>query len=77
MNILRIANALKEIEDELPDGSHQVRFDVWGGAVDESFIRGTRPGLVYMGTKLIHAALQEGKGAPESRLPIAGAFMLC
>jgi len=30
-----------------------------GGGVDESFIRGTRLGLVCLGTRIIRAALQE------------------
>ena len=37
MNKDRIENALKEIEASLPAGKAQVRFDVYGGGVDESF----------------------------------------
>jgi hypothetical protein len=61
MNKHRIEAALKEIESSLPAGRAQVRFDVYGGGVDESFIRGSRAGIARLGVHLIHAALQEEK----------------
>jgi len=54
----RIEQALKEIENSLPMGQAQVRFDVYGGGVDESFIRGSRAGITRLGVRLIRAALQ-------------------
>lgn len=70
MHVTKIENALKEIEGDVPDGRHQVRFDVWGGSVDESFIRGPRLGLISMGVQLIRAALQEEKGKSINAGPI-------
>jgi hypothetical protein len=67
MNNERIQKALREIEESLPDGKSQVRFDVYGGGVDESFIRGSRAGIVRLGIRLIRAALQ-----PEQRKSING-----
>jgi hypothetical protein len=67
MNTERIQTALKEIEESLPAGKSQVRFDVYGGGVDESFIRGSRAGITRLGVRLIRAALQ-----PEHRKSING-----
>ena len=58
MDSERIHKALNEIEDALPPAQAQVRFDVYGGGVDESFIRGTRAGLAQLGVRLIRAALK-------------------
>jgi hypothetical protein len=58
MNTERIQNALREIEESLPAGKSQVRFDVYGGGVDESFIRGSRAGIARLGVRLIRASLQ-------------------
>jgi len=67
MNTERIQKALREIEGSLPAGKSQVRFDVYGGGVDESFIRGSRVGIARLGVRLIRAALQ-----PEQRKSING-----
>lgn len=65
----RIKAALDEIEANRPAGEAKVRFDVYGGGVDESFIRGTRAGLVTAGIRLIRAGLDEEK----ARSPNGGA----
>lgn len=67
MNTERIEKALQEIEESLPAGKSQVRFDVYGGGVDESFIRGSRVGIARLGVRLIRASLQ-----PEQRKSING-----
>jgi hypothetical protein len=61
MNSDRIKTALKDIEAGVPPGKAEVRFDVYGGGVDESFIRGSRAGLARLGIRLIQAALAEEK----------------
>lgn len=61
MNTPRIESALKEIEASLPDCQAQVRFDVYGGGIDESFIRGSRAGIARLGVRLIRAAIGEEK----------------
>lgn len=61
MNRDRIKTALKEIEASVPPGKAEVRFDVYGGGVDESFIRGSRAGLARLGVRLIQAAVEEEK----------------
>jgi hypothetical protein len=71
MSTERIEHALKEIEDCLPSGRAQVRFDVYGGGVDESFIRGSRAGIARLGIRLIRAAFQ-----PEQRKSINGAAQI-
>lgn len=61
----RIKAALEEIEASRPAGEAKVRFDIYGGGVDESFIRGTRAGLVEAGVFLIRAGLErEEKKSP-------------
>jgi len=55
----RIKAALEEIEANRPGGDAKVRFDVYGGGIDESFIRGTRAGLFTVGLRLIRAGLEE------------------
>ena len=67
MNTERIEKALQEIEESLPAGKSQVRFDVYGGGVDESFIRGSRVGIARLGVRLLRASLQ-----PEQRKSING-----
>jgi hypothetical protein len=67
MNTERIQNALREIEESLPADKSQVRFDIYGGGPDESFIRGSRVGIARLGVRLIRAALQ-----PEQRKSING-----
>ena len=57
MNTPRIETALKEIEASLPDSDAKVRFDVYGGGVDESFIRGSRAAIARLGVRLIRAAI--------------------
>jgi hypothetical protein len=59
MNNDRIEAALREIEASLPTGKAQVRFDVYGGGADESFIRGSRVGIARFGVRLIRASLRE------------------
>lgn len=56
MSSERIEHALKEIEQNLPLGRAQVRFDVYGGGVDESFIRGSHAGIARLGIQLIRTA---------------------
>jgi hypothetical protein len=75
MNAPRIKAALKEIEASLPEGNAKVRFDVYGGGVDESFIRGSRPGIAKLGLRLLQAAVGEEikksiNGAPEVAGPL-------
>jgi hypothetical protein len=71
MNTEQIQNALRDMEESFPTGQAQVRFDFYGGGVDESFIRGTRAGIVRLGICLIRAALQ-----PEQRKSINGRAQL-
>src|SRR4029077_6310389 len=71
MSTERIEHALKEIEESLPSGQAQVRFDVYGGGVDESFIRGSRAGSARLGIRLIRAAFQ-----PEQRKSMNGAAQI-
>jgi hypothetical protein len=68
MSTERIEHALKEIEDSLPAGRAQVRFDLYGGGFDESFIRGSRAAIARLGVRLIRAAFQ-----PEQQKSINGA----
>jgi hypothetical protein len=71
MSVDRIEHALKEIEQSLPSGPAQVRFDVYGGGVDESFIRGSRAGIARLGVRLIRAAFQ-----PEQKKSLNGAPLI-
>jgi hypothetical protein len=75
MDTPRIKAALKEIEAGLPEGTAKVRFDVYGGGVDESFIRGSRAGIARLGLRLLQAAVGEEikksiNGAPEIAGPL-------
>lgn len=62
MNPSRIESALKEIESNFAGGDAKVRFDVYGGGVDESFVRGSRAGIARLGIRFIRAAIAEECG---------------
>ncbi len=75
MNTPRIESALKEIEASLPDGEAKVRFDVYGGGVDESFIRGSRAGIARLGVRLIRAAIgEERRKSVNGEAEVSGAL---
>src|SRR5262249_8288788 len=78
MSIERIEHALKEIEQSLPSGPAQVRFDVCGGGVDERFIRGSRAGIARFRIRLIRVAFQpeQKKSINEPGIAIRYMFLL-
>ena len=57
-----VKSALEEIEANKPTGEAKIRVDIYGGGMDEGFIRGTRAGLVTAGLRLIRAGLGEANG---------------
>ena len=50
-----IKSAIEQIEASKPSGAAKIRVDIYGGGIDEGFIRGTRAGLITAGLRLIRA----------------------
>ena len=52
----RIRNLVLELDSLIPTENAAIRIDVYGGGIDESYLRGTRQGLQRLGTQLLKAA---------------------
>ena len=66
----RIAVLIDELESLAPpDG--KVRIDVYGGGIDESYLRGNESGLLRMGVGIIRAAIAPYKDAASKFTPNA------
>ena len=52
-----------------------MRFDVYGGGIDESFIRGSRVGIAQLGVRLIRTAIgEERKKSPNGLAEVGDAL---
>ena len=52
----RVRDLVSELDSIIPNENAKVRIDVYGGALDESYIRANRHGLQRFGVQLLKAA---------------------
>ncbi|MFC1453907.1 hypothetical protein ACFLQL_01870 [Verrucomicrobiota bacterium] len=52
----RVRDLVSELDSIIPNKNAKVRIDVYGGGIDESYLRGNRRGLQRLGVKLLKAA---------------------